>query len=308
MGDNRDRNSYLISAALHVVIILVFALSLEFTSPIPVVENTNKNDVISAVVLGDTENSKILPQKPVAQPVKKVEKVEKEEPKIEKEEIKPKELPKPKEQAQEKPKPKPIDHEAIALALEKKKLEKEKELQKELEKEEAALAKKQREDREKDLLADLEKQKEKNKKKNEKKLQSKYEKMLREQAEKSLRQQLLDENIKVQGSQTREAHGEVDKYRALIIQAISEHWIVPAGADKHLTAVLMIRLAPGGMVLDVQVTKTSGDPSLDSSARAAVLKASPLPVPTNPDEFEAFRKFVLKVKPENILPTGNELG
>jgi colicin import membrane protein len=67
----------------------------------------------------------------------------------------------------------------------------------------------------------------------------------------------------------------------------------------------MVRLGPGGVVLDVQTTKTSGDPSLDSSARAAVLKASPLPVPPNANDFEAFRQFVLKVKPENILTGEN---
>jgi colicin import membrane protein len=40
--------------------------------------------------------------------------------------------------------------------------------------------------------------------------------------------------------------------------------------------------------------------TLDRSARAAVFKASPLPVPKEPDAFEAFRQFILKVKPELI--------
>jgi colicin import membrane protein len=95
----------------------------------------------------------------------------------------------------------------------------------------------------------------------------------------------------------------INKYKALILQAISEHWIIPTQVNKKLSCELMIRLAPSGNVLDVQVTKTSGDPSLDSSARAAVLKASPLPVPSKGSEFEPFRQFVLKVKPENILKT-----
>jgi colicin import membrane protein len=62
-------------------------------------------------------------------------------------------------------------------------------------------------------------------------------------------------------------------------------------------------LAPGGVVLDVQVTRSSGDVSLDRSARDAVFKASPLPVPENASEFNQFRQFVLKVKPENIVTT-----
>ena len=111
----------------------------------------------------------------------------------------------------------------------------------------------------------------------------------------------------MQGTQTRQAQGEVNKYKALILQSISEHWMIPPQVDKTLSCELRIRLAPGGEVLDVQVTRSSGDVALDHSARAAVLKASPLPVPTNADEFEAFREFALKVKPENVLARGSDL-
>ena len=127
--------------------------------------------------------------------------------------------------------------------------------------------------------------------------------MLKTQSEASLRDHLLDENIKLQGQQSRQAQGVVDKYKALIIQAISEKWLVPPQSNKKLSSELLIRLAPGGMVLSVDVTKSSGDPALDSSARAAVLKASPLPVPNDTGAFEPFRQFVLKVKPENVIET-----
>ncbi len=62
----------------------------------------------------------------------------------------------------------------------------------------------------------------------------------------------------------------------------------------------MIRLGPGGAVLNVQVSRSSGDPALDSSARAAVFKASPLPVPNDPDLFNQFREIRLTVKPEDV--------
>jgi colicin import membrane protein len=119
-----------------------------------------------------------------------------------------------------------------------------------------------------------------------------------------LRQPLFNEDIKLKGAQSKQASGEVNKYKALILQAISEHWIIPTQSDKRLFCELMIRVAPGGLVLDVQITKSSGDPALDSSARAAVLKSSPLPVPSEPAAFNAFRQFALKVKPENILASG----
>jgi len=180
-------------------------------------------------------------------------------------------------------KPEPAK-EAIALKIDKKK---------EL--------KKQQDLFEKALLADIKKQAVKQKKLSEKQLKEQFEKTMRDHAEKTMRQQLLNEDIKLKGIETRQAQGEVNKYKALIVQAISERWVVPPQANKKLYCELMIRLAPGGMVLDVQVSRSSGDPSLDGSARAAVIKASPLPVPKDSVAFDAFRQFVLKVKPENVL-------
>lgn len=278
MAGKRDQTFFYLSLGCHLALLVIMVVSVEFAAPMAVFENTNKNDVISAVVLGDTQKSKILPHEPPPKPVQPV---------VKKEEPKPEPKPEPMKQAA-------VKKDVIALekAVDKKKIAEQK----------AKEAKKQRDLFAEDLLADIKKHADK-KKKNEKQkqLSSQFEKMLREQSEQSLRQNLLNEEIKLQGTQSRQAQGEVNKYKALILQAISERWIVPPQANKKLYCELMIRVAPGGMVLDVQVTKSSGDPSLDSSARAAVLKASPLPVPANPDAFDSFRQFVLKVKPENVM-------
>lgn len=95
--------------------------------------------------------------------------------------------------------------------------------------------------------------------------------------------------------------GLSDKYKAMIIQAISEQWIVPQNLPKNIKCVLSVRVAPGGVVLQVTVTKSSGNPVLDNSAVAAVNKASPLPVPTDPNLFDAFRTLTLTVKPDGSL-------
>lgn len=272
---------------MHGAILLAIIVEYHFAAPLIVVENTNQHDVISAVVLGDTAKSKILPhEEPVKPPTPVVE-----PPKpIVKKEVAP---------------PKPVvDEKAIALkaAKEKKKLEEKKE--KELaEKKDKELKKKQQELLAKNLLDDIKKETKKKTVAKKPDLSNKFAKMLKEQSEQSLRQNLLDDSIKLRGKTARLSQGIVDKYKALIIQSIGEHWLVPLSANRSLTSELMIRLAPSGEVLDVKVTRSSGDPSLDSSARSAVLKASPLPVPANPDEFEPFRQFVLKVKPENIIET-----
>lgn len=93
--------------------------------------------------------------------------------------------------------------------------------------------------------------------------------------------------------------GEIDRYKALIIAAISRQWILPENAQNSMTSQFRIRLAPDGSVLEVSLTRSSGDSLLDRSAQSAIYKASPLPVPTDPEAFNTFRDISLTVKPEN---------
>ena len=92
--------------------------------------------------------------------------------------------------------------------------------------------------------------------------------------------------------------GEVDKYKALILQSISRQWILPENVDQGLASQFRIRLAPDGMVLSVNLLKSSGDSVLDRSAQTAIFKASPLPVPSDPAAFKLFRTIRLTVRPE----------
>ena len=93
--------------------------------------------------------------------------------------------------------------------------------------------------------------------------------------------------------------GEVDKYKALIIGAISRQWILPENANSSQSSQFRIRLAPNGAVLEVSLTRSSGDAILDRSAQSAIYKASPLPVPSDPTTFNLFRDISLTVRPEN---------
>ena len=93
--------------------------------------------------------------------------------------------------------------------------------------------------------------------------------------------------------------GEVDKYKALIIGAISRQWILPENANSGMSSQFRIRLAPNGVVLEVNLTRSSGDSILDRSAQSAIYKASPLPVPNDPETFNLFRDISLTVRPES---------
>lgn len=94
--------------------------------------------------------------------------------------------------------------------------------------------------------------------------------------------------------------GEVNKYKALIVNAISRQWILPENVDSSLSSQFRIRLAPDGMVLDVHLIRSSGDSVLDRSAQTAIFKASPLPVPTETEAFNLFRDISLTVRPEQV--------
>lgn len=91
------------------------------------------------------------------------------------------------------------------------------------------------------------------------------------------------------------------KYRHLILQSIAQQWIIPPDVDKHLETRLAVRLAPGGMVLEVIIIKGSGNAVLDRSAQTAVYKASPLPVPKEGGLFNSFRQINLTVRPEGLM-------
>jgi len=126
-------------------------------------------------------------------------------------------------------------------------------------------------------------------------------KQKQQDADDLLQQQLAQEQNQLSASRAQNIDSVVAKYKAFITNAIGQHWLIPDTSDKNLSASLDITLAPGGVVLDVKLIKTSGDPALDRSAIAAVYKSSPLPVPTDASLFDNFRELNLTVRPENIM-------
>lgn len=123
-------------------------------------------------------------------------------------------------------------------------------------------------------------------------------------AQKETQQQELNSAISAekveQQAAAKQNQGEVDKYKAMVLQAISSNWIVPDGVADNATCSLLVSVAPGGVVLDVKLLQSSGNQALDRSAQAAVLKSSPLPVPESPALFDNFRSIKLTVRPEGI--------
>lgn len=309
------RSPLILSIVLHVFVFA--ALLWHFTSnkPTPFLGKQSEKNIISAVAVNPQPINRPAPKPtpaptPPAPKAKPVEMPKPEPVPPKPEPVKSVALPTPKPEIKPQPKPtetpvkkleepKPVvvkkkpevnkvdfakalqAQQAAELAAEKKKVEKAKE--QERKKAEAAKLAKQKE---------LEKQK----------------KLAQEQLmhaeQNALQRELANEQQALKAANaetTQQIQSEIDKYKAMVVQAIAQNWIVPTGVDRSLSCELLIRVGPGGTVLSVQIARSSGDPGLDNSARTAVNKASPLPVPKDAELFDHFRQLRLTVKPENLV-------
>jgi colicin import membrane protein len=145
----------------------------------------------------------------------------------------------------------------------------------------------------------------------EKKKKAEAEKQLREaekkrqaaerqkQAETALKEQLAqEERSREEAARAARAAAEADKHKAVIRQKVSRNWNRPAGSRPGLECTVRVRLVPGGEVLEAAVVRSSGDALFDRSVENAVYKASPLPLPQNPELFEYFRVIEFVFRPE----------
>jgi len=120
----------------------------------------------------------------------------------------------------------------------------------------------------------------------------------RQEEQRALQEQLAAEQQQLEAEREKKVQSIVDRYIEIIKQKVTRNWFKPAGAQQGLSCTVMVRLIPGGEVLDVRITTSSGDPVFDRSVETAVLKASPLPLPPDPSLFERFRILQFVFKPE----------
>lgn len=264
------RKFFIVALVLHLFIFFILAMGFQVSGKTFVFENSKTPQVINAMVMQAPAPQPTVKPEPPAPPVPptppkvaqvKPEPIVKQPPKVIPVAPLPKVIPKP---------------DTIALDKKRKKL--------------------QQEQLEKQLLADLKKTTQVQQKKlKQKALEDAFQSEIKNLAAK--KKQLQQEQQRIAGEQEQKAQGEVDKYKALVLQAIGRHWLIPNNVDKKLATTIIIYLAPGGMVVDAEIYKSSGNPALDNSARTAVFKASPLPVPSDADGFKFFRRFVLVFRP-----------
>ena len=65
-----------------------------------------------------------------------------------------------------------------------------------------------------------------------------------------------------------------------------------------MSCTLLVKMVPGGDVVDAKVIRSSGNVVFDRQAEIAVRKASPLPVPDDPRLFQQMREIQFIFDPQ----------
>ena len=92
------------------------------------------------------------------------------------------------------------------------------------------------------------------------------------------------------------ASGQMAQYISQITAKIERGWLRPASATAGLQCEVSVTQAAGGVVISVRVGRCNGDEAVRQSIEAAVYRASPLPLPSDPALFE--RNLVVTFRPE----------
>ena len=128
----------------------------------------------------------------------------------------------------------------------------------------------------------------------------------REEQEQARRlQQELDSALAEESAMLEAANNvqAVSSYAAMIQQRIVQNWSRPLSARNGMEVVLMLNLVPTGEVSNVYVLESSGDNAFDRSAIQAVQRVGKFEElqQVSPRLFDAnFRQFRLRFKPEDL--------
>ena len=84
------------------------------------------------------------------------------------------------------------------------------------------------------------------------------------------------------------------------MRQVADNFVAP-DINSGLKCTLLVRMIPGGEVVDARVVKSSGNATFDRQAELAVRKGSPLPVPEDPRLFEQMRQIQFEFDPSEAV-------
>lgn len=157
--------------------------------------------------------------------------------------------------------------------------------------------KRERLERERQEKLERQKKEEAAKKKREQEDAAKKKKEEQERARQEKERQVAEQRARDEAAKARAAQIAewTDKIRAKIRSRAN----IPDTVTGNPEAKFLIRVLPGGEVLDVTLTRSSGNRTYDAAMERAIRSASPLPVPpANSELFPTFRELNLEIRHE----------
>jgi colicin import membrane protein len=198
--------------------------------------------------------------------------------------------------AEVKPEPPKPDPAAIAEKLEREKRAQEKRERLEREKQELAKKEQEKAKKEREEKANREKQ-EAAKKKLEQEEAAKKKREQEELARQQEDKRRAEEQARAEAVQARQS--EMDRYIAGIKNRIRSRANIPDSVTGHPEAQFRIRLLPGGDLLDVELTRSSGNRAYDAAIERAIRSAQKFDIPPPTSElFPQFRELNLNLRHE----------
>lgn len=91
---------------------------------------------------------------------------------------------------------------------------------------------------------------------------------------------------------------EIGKYKGLIRARIRRNIVMPPDVPDSAQAEFDVILIPDGSVLRATLTRHSGNAAYDDAVERAILKAQPLPLPSDATLFSKFRELHLVFSPK----------
>lgn len=89
----------------------------------------------------------------------------------------------------------------------------------------------------------------------------------------------------------------VDEHKNKIAAKIRRNIVMPPNVPNDARAEFLVRVGPGGTVLIVELTRSSGNPAYDSAVDRAIHKSEPLPLPPDAALLNRFRELKLVFRP-----------
>lgn len=275
---------------VHVVLIVLLSINLasDEKPPMPAAQ---KHKIIDAVVIDakkydQREKQKKLASQKKIDDKKAAEKKRKKELEKKKTLEKKKLAEKKKQQQKLSAEKKKIAEKQKAIALAKKK-EAERKEREHLAKEKAAKEKKERELKEKQRLEAEKKRREEEEKQRRVEEKAEFERAL-------LEEERREEEARVQAERAARLQTQRQQYIMQIAQRVDNNWLRPATTSEEQSCEVIVTQTMMGDVIDVQLQSCTSDNAFQRSVERAVRKASPLPLPPDPELFERKIHFTFK--------------